>query len=113
MEESYTNREYFKDISLLLPDGARWGQELFFTFAHVSSPCSVRATISGGRVATKIPATGIKEATKVSMLKNPRPDICSRVVGWDSQVINGVGLGSGRRNQADSRQEIGKRSEAE
>jgi hypothetical protein len=32
----------------------------------------------GGRVATNIPATGMKEATKVSMLKNPRPEICSR-----------------------------------
>jgi hypothetical protein len=83
------------------------------TFAHVSSPCSVRATISGGRVATNIPATGIKEATKVSMLKNPRPDICSRVGRWDSQNLNGVGLGSGWLNQADRRQEIGERSEAE
>ena len=48
---------------------------LYITFIQVARPCSVSATISGGIVAMKMPATGMNEATNVKRLKKPSPDI--------------------------------------
>ena len=49
-----------------------------YTLTQVARPCSVKATIRGGIVAMKIPATGMKEATNVNRLKNPKPDILKK-----------------------------------
>ena len=62
MDEKYNNNP----IKILFSD---------YTLTQVARPCSVKATIRGGIVAMKIPATGMKEATNVNRLKNPKPDI--------------------------------------